>query len=136
MNILLVPQSEVCIAWPVALPLLRKANVPLEEMDEEQVFRDLRRGLRQLWLGENGSFACLTELNGYPENVVAARIYMLGGKDLRAWYVDLFLFLYAWAKKQGASRLQIDCPRPGWTRVLAHLGFILSDPDTLVKEIN
>jgi len=134
MNILLVPKDELDTAWPVALPLLKRANVLGHEMVEEDILRDLKDNLRQLWLGENGTFACLTELHQTMHRKFVL-IYMLGGTQVRTWYVDLFLFLYAWAKAQGAGSLEIQYPRRGWKRLLAPLGFIEFD-DTLLKEIS
>lgn len=133
MNLLLVPQHEIDLAWPVALPLLRMANTPGAEMDEDEVLRDLREGLRQLWLGENGIFACLTEIRQSPHRKYVL-IYMLGGERIKDWYVDFYMYLYSWARAQEASSLEIQYPRPGWERLLSGLGFTKFD-DTLIKEI-
>lgn len=134
MNILKVPKEEVEVAWETALPLLRLANVPLEELDEEAALADLKAGTMQLWMGEDKAFACLTYMYEH-EGVRYGRIYMLGGTRLREWYVDFYLYLCAWAKVQKVNRLQIEYPRPGWKRVLSKLGFITFDEDFLVKEI-
>ena len=133
MNLLLVPQQEIDIAWEIALPILRRANTPGEEMDEKEVYRDLKDGLRQLWLGENQAFACLTEIRKTPHRKYVL-IYMLAGERIKEWYVDFYMFLYSWARTQGAQSLEIQYPRPGWERLLSKLGFIKFD-DTLIKEI-
>lgn len=134
MKILLVPPSEIEQAWKIALPILRRANTPGEEMDENEVYHDLQQGIQQLWLGENGAFACITQIRQSTIRKYAL-IYMLAGTGIKSWYCDLFLYLYSWARAQGAVTLEIEYPRKGWRRLLAGLGFTPFDEDTLIKEI-
>lgn len=134
MKILKVPQSEVGQAWMAAHPLLVKANIPGYEMDEEDVIANLYSGKMQLWVGEGLTFACITMLREI-DGKKYAQIYMLSGTRIRQWYLDLYLFLYSWARAQQAQYLEIDYPRPGWKRLLSSLGFTYRDEDTLVKEI-
>jgi len=134
--ILKVPVSEIALAWHHAFPLLETANSPGEEMVPEEVVVDLLAGTKQLWIGENKTFACLTEIRSRDDKKFVL-IYMLGGTLVRRWYLDFFLFLYAWGRAQGAGWLEIQYPRPGWGRLLHPLGFTRheNDPDILIKEI-
>ena len=134
-EIVRVPEDGVDLAWPVLLPLLRKAlDLPRgrQIVDEVEVYRACREGRAQLWaiyIGKEDRYSqqaqlvgsLVTQIQLYPTGVRVARIQICGGAQMEKW-LHLLSEIEAWAAEEKCSSIEVT-GRRGWKRVLAPLGY-------------
>ena len=94
------------------------------ELTVDQVLYGVASGKYQLWLvakvdGLLGQ--AVTELVQYP-NVLVLRVVLLSGKEMPSWQTLLDEELSAFARREGATRMEA-VGRRGLSRTLAPLGF-------------
>jgi len=126
MKIIQIPPSEIPKLWTGIKDWLEKAVWHGNgELLTEDLYAFCLQSRMQLWISVNNDYvpcgACVTEVIDYPRKRVI-RIIALGGKDFRILMETGSQALEQWAKKIGASAIEV-IGRKGWLRFLKDTQF-------------
>ncbi|MFZ5784726.1 MAG: hypothetical protein ACOY4R_31405 [Pseudomonadota bacterium] len=121
--ILPVVPAHLPLAWPVLGRLLAPVVRRSPDPDARRLPAVLEAGTAQLWaVVERGvpTAAIVTRLTlGPPKRCL---LWLIGGRDARAWAREALARIAAWARAWGCVALW-GVGRDGWTRLAASLGF-------------
>jgi len=122
----LLDKGDVMILWPVLRPYFQAAidhcNSGLEVDDIRQRALD---GKRLIWTVTDGNRLLAALSSGttrHPKGMIAYIDY-LGGEDLDDWLEAKIADFEARSKEAGATEVEIDEGRLGWSRKLRGRGY-------------
>ena len=120
-----VPAAHVALLWPQIEPHVAAAlkRDPTPGYLPEDVRRVLEQGQAQLWISwneaeERAEAAMVTELLDCPRARIG-RVWLIGGRNMKAWTRQFEEATDAWARRAGAVCM-IAGGREGWTRVSSY----------------
>lgn len=114
-------ESPLQVMWPMIAPLLQRAVDYSEGMTTlEETLRDLLSKQKQLWVivddEKKINAALVSCLQKFESGLIAARITLIGGENLKAWF-SLKDEFEKWARVEGCTEVLFHV-RKGWIREL------------------
>lgn len=114
-------ESPLQTMWPMIAPLLQRAVDYSDGMTTlGETLRDLLSKQKQLWVivddDKKINAALVSCLQKFESGLIAARITLIGGENLKAWF-SLKDEFEKWAKVEGCTEVLFHV-RKGWIREL------------------